>query len=71
MRPVPASLCFHRALISLMPAMGLSFLVYRLRFNLAGWLAAAAAIVAWGSGVYWLWRGSLQLRVEQNMRARR
>jgi len=68
----PASVCFHRALIRLMPAATLSIVVYRSDFNARGWLAliALAAVVAWGSGVYWLWRGSRQLQQEQEQEQR-
>ncbi len=70
MRMVPASVCFHRALLSLIPAMALSLLIYRSGFGPGGWLVAAAAIV-WGLSIYWLWRGSRQLRVEQSSRPKR
>jgi len=67
---VPASVCFHRALIRLMPAAALSLLIYRSGFNVRGWFAliALAAVLAGGSGVYWLWRGSQRLQIEQRER---
>ena len=66
-----ASVCFHRALLSLIPAMTLTLVALR---SAGGALSIAVvmgfAIVAFGVGIYWLWRGSRQLVAESSQRRR-
>ena len=66
-----ASVCFHRALLSLIPAMTLTLVALR---SAGGALISAVVIglatVAFGVGIYWLWRGSRQLAAESSRRRR-
>ena len=64
-----ASVCFHRALLSLIPAVTLTLVALRSAGGaLIIGLVIGVAIVAFGVGIYWLWRGSRQLAVEQSQR---
>jgi hypothetical protein len=61
--PVAASACFHRALLWLVPAMTLTWMVIR---GAGRTVVLGLALIAWGGGVYWLWRGSRQLTQESS-----
>jgi hypothetical protein len=66
-----ASVCFHRALLSLIPAMTLTLVALRsavgaLILGLVIGLVIGLAIVAFGVGTYWLWRGSQQLAAQSS-----
>ena len=66
-----ASVCFHRALLSLIPAMTFTLIALRSAGGaLIMGLVIGLAIVAFGMGTYWLWRGSQQLAA-QSSRPRR
>lgn len=66
--PFPAaSVCFHRALLCLIPAASLTLVIIR---GTAGPLIIGGALIAWGAGCYWLWRGSRQLAAELAERRR-
>jgi hypothetical protein len=62
-----ASVCFHRALLSLIPAMTLTLVALRSAMGavILG-LVIGLAIVAFGVGAYWLWRGSQQLAAQSS-----
>jgi multisubunit Na+/H+ antiporter MnhB subunit len=62
-----ASVCFHRALLSLIPAMTLTLVALRSAVGaLILGLVIGLAIVAFGVGTYWLWRGSQQLAAQSS-----
>lgn len=57
----PASKIFHWALITLMPAMGLSYTAYQLGFP---WHFSLLALLFWALGIYFLKRGSDKAKQE-------
>ena len=62
-----ASVCFHRALLSLIPAMTLTLVALRSAVGaLIMGLVIGLAIVTFGVGTYWLWRGSQQLAAQSS-----
>lgn len=66
--PTPAaSVYFHRALLILIPAVTLTLMVIK---GSAGLPIIGIALIAWGVGAYWLWRGSRQLAEESAQRRR-
>src|SRR5690349_11235963 len=66
--PYPAaSVCFHRALLCLIPAVTLTWVAIR---GTGGPLIVAVALIAGSAGCYWLWRGSRQLAAESGQRRR-
>jgi hypothetical protein len=71
MTPPAASVYFHRALLSLIPAMTLTLVALRDAVGtLITGLVIGLAVVAYGLGIYWLWRGSRQLAAESPQRRR-
>jgi hypothetical protein len=58
----PANVLFHRALISLIPAMTLSLVAYEQGFP---WYLVMAAACFWVLGIYFLRQGSIKLSQEQ------
>jgi hypothetical protein len=58
----PASALFHRALISLIPAMGLSLTAYKAGF---AWYLVVPAIPFWIIGIWYLKRGSDRWKEQQ------
>ena len=60
--PLPASKLFHRALITLIPACGLSIAAYDTGF---AWYFVLPALGFWAVGIWYLKRGAEQLKQEQ------
>jgi hypothetical protein len=60
---LPASKLFHRALITLIPACGLSIAAYDTGF---AWYFVLPAIGFWVAGIWYLKRGAERLNQEQH-----
>ena len=60
---LPASVLFHRALITLIPAMTLSLVAYNAGFV---WYWVVPAIPFWAVGIWYLKRGSDRWKEEQH-----
>jgi hypothetical protein len=67
MQSTAASVYFHRALVCLIPAATLTWMAIR---GSGGAALIGFALIAWGAGAYWLWRGSRRLAEESAQRRR-